>query len=334
VVCGHADADLVADSDEIRAEREMLWEYHGARLRADTPPKRLVDRLAFSEPPPLALVRCRDCGLLYRNPVERAHELTEIYSRETIDAGALAALHDTQRDAMVRQARRLRHTLGRNGTGLEVGSYVGAFLAAARDVGLQMDGVDVNPAVNAFTRSRGFAVHDGDLTIVEGHARFDVVAIWNTFDQLPAPRAALAAAHRLLRPDGVLALRVPNGGFYVRVRRSLGSPMPMLSGPARVLLALNNLLGFPYRFGFTPDSLSRLLGAQGFAVERAIGDVLVPLGDEWTRPWARREESVVKAAIRLVARRAGWAPWFEMYARHRPAPTPGETDEPAGRGLT
>ncbi len=109
--------------------------------------------------------------------------------------------------------RRLRRVLGRRCSGLEVGSYAGAFLAAARDDGMRFEGLDVSPSVNAFTRSLGFAVEDGDFGTYRARRLFDVVAIWNTFDQLGDPRAAAEAAWRMLRPDGTLALRVPNGGL-------------------------------------------------------------------------------------------------------------------------
>ena len=148
--------------------------------------------MAFSEPPPFRLVRCNECGLLYRNPVERSHELTEIYARNTSAPDVLRALHDTQLPAVRVQARELRRALGRGGSGLEVGSYVGAFLAAARDEGLQVQGLDVNADVNAFTRSMGFTVHDGELANFATDQTFDAVAIWNTFDQLADPRGCAA----------------------------------------------------------------------------------------------------------------------------------------------
>jgi hypothetical protein len=45
------------------------------------------------------------------------------------------------------------------------------------------------------------------------------------------------------------------------------------------------------------------------------GDVLVPIADEWTRPWARLEESLIKRMIAPMATaKVEWAPWFEMYA--------------------
>jgi hypothetical protein len=113
----------------------------------------------------------------------------------------------------------------------------------------------------------------------------------------------------------VLTVRVPNGAFYARTRARLAGP---LGAAARLLLAHNNLLAFPYRFGFTVESLGRLLRATGFEVVRVYGDVLVPTADRWTRRWAALEERAVKGALRAVARAApATAPWLEIYARRR-----------------
>ena len=305
-VCGHADATVVAEQDDLRAEVEWLWEYHQRRLRPDTPPEHLMDRVAFSEHPPLRLVRCRECGLVYRNPVERLHELEAIYARETPPPEVLRSLHDTQLPAVREQARRLCRVLGRNGTGVELGSYVGAFLAAARERELQIDGVDINQEVNEFTRSLGFTVLDGELGSLPADRQYDCVAIWNTFDQLADPRGAVNAARGLLRSGGVFAVRVPNGGFYARMRRRRSR---------WALLAQNNLLSFPYRWGFTPKSLARLLRDHGFRIRFFRADVLVPIADAWTLPWAAREEREMKRQMRVAARfDRSFAPWFEMYA--------------------
>jgi SAM-dependent methyltransferase len=316
IVCGHTDADVVARQDDVRAEVESLWEFHQRRLKIHTPPERLMDRVAFSEHPPLRLVRCTSCGLIYRNPAERQHELTEIYARKAPTLDTLQSLHDTQLSAAREQAAELRRVMGRGGSVLEVGSYVGAFLAAARAEGLSAEGIDINADVNCFTRSLGFAVHDGELDASTFDHAFDALAIWNTFDQLSDPRGALKEAAALVRADGVLALRVPNGDYYWKTRSKLASANAVARAAAREALAQNNLLGFPYRWGFTPRALRTLLDQAGFDTVRIRGDVLVPIGDEWTRPWARVEEASVKAVMRLTARmRPSMAPWIDVYAR-------------------
>ena len=315
-VCGEADTDELASPDDMKAEVESLWAFHSRRLRPDTPSPHLMDRVAFSQHAPLRVVRCTTCGQVYRNPVERTRELEAAYEDESPTTERMRALHDTQRASYASQARQLTRVFGRRGSGVEVGSYVGAFLAAAREAGWQFSGVDVNACANRFTRSLGFEVHDGAIESLDPDRRVDVVAILNCLDQLADPMAAVRAASTHLSPGGMLAVRVPNGACYAAMRPKLRGPLAPL---ARQWLAQNNLLGFPYRFGFTPSSLDRALSRLGFRVERVVGDVLVPIGDKWTRRWARVEERLVKRLGAVVARAPVrdrvLAPWIELYAR-------------------
>jgi SAM-dependent methyltransferase len=316
IVCSSSDAQELVSADDAKDEIEQLWEYHQKRLEPDIPTSHLMDRVAFSQRAPLRLVRCDDCGLVYRNPVERATEVAEIYEEEGPDASVLRALHDTQRSAYDAQAARLTEIFGRRGTGIEVGSYVGAFLAAARDAGWQFTGVDVNAETNAFTRSLGFQVDDGTIESLDAERRADVVAIWNCLDQLADPASAVRAARTHLASGGMLAVRVPNGACYAAFQPLLRSP---LAGVAREWLAQNNLLGFPYRYGFTPTALTRLVERNGMRVEQVVGDVLVPIADRWTKRWAALEERIVKRVLGAGARISRGdkplAPWFELYAR-------------------
>jgi Methyltransferase domain len=314
-VCSSNDASEIESADDARAEMEMLWEFHQRRLRPGTPPRALADRVTFSQAPPLRLAQCRRCSLIYRNPRERAAELVATYAEEMPDEATLRTLHANQRRAYHAQVRRLERALGRRGPGLEVGSYVGAFLGAARDAGWTFEGLDVNEHAAAFACRMGFRVTVGELDAMT-RRRFDTVAIWNTFEQLPDPRASALTARKLLNSGGVLALRVPNGEAYVVFRRALRGPLAPI---ARAVLAHNNLLGFPYRHGFTSRSLTRLLGESGFGDVRFYGDALVPVADRWTRRWARAEERIVKTLLRGMARsvRLGrrLSPWIEAYAR-------------------
>jgi SAM-dependent methyltransferase len=309
-VCGSRDERQIAGPDEVKREVEWLWEFHTRRLQPDTPPERLVDRVAFSQAPPLRVVQCAVCGLVYRNPRERAWTLRDSYATEAPAREAMDALFQTQLATYRAQAERLTDVAGRVGIGLEVGSYVGGFLEASRERGWSFEGLDVNEEVNAVTRERGFRVTTGDLESFRPTHAYAAVAIWNCLDQLPDPAAAVIRARALLEPGGTLALRVPNGDFYARVRPHIEGPM---GGVPRALLAHNNLLGFPYRQGFTPSSLERLVERTGLRVVHVHNDTLVPIADEFTRRWAALEERALKQLLHA----AKAAPWFEMYAVER-----------------
>lgn len=311
--CAGEATVTVASSEAIRAEVEALWGFHLRRLRPGTPPERLYDRVVFSQRPPLAVVACATCGTLFRDPVEHASGLEETYAEEEVESEVLQALHDAQRQSYRAQAERLTRIAGGPGTGIEVGSYVGGFLSAASEAGWRFTGVDVNEATNRFAREHGGPVVTGTIHAVRDERGRDAVALWNCFEQLADPRATLETARSILRPGGVLALRVPNGAFYAALRPRLEGAL----GPiARAALATNNLLGFPYRYGFTPAALRRLVEARGFETIRVVSDTLVPTADRWTRPWAALEERALKAMLRLAGR---WTtpPWFELYARRR-----------------
>jgi SAM-dependent methyltransferase len=315
--CPCPDAERLAGRDALLSEVEALWAFRLRRLRPAVPIAGLVDRLVFTQPPPHAVLRCRACGTLRREPAERG--IREVYARDALCASALPRLSRLGRAALAARVRRLTTLFGRPGAGLEVGPYAGGFLAAAEAGGWRFEGIDVNPRVVRFLRARGLRAGCGSLEDVPARARFDVIAIWNCFEQLEDPCAVVRLARERLRPGGLLALRTPNGAFYAALRpRLTGRAAPLV----RALLAHSNLLGFPYRHAFCIDALTGLLRAHGFRIARTLGDALVPLADEWTPAWAAAEERVLRlamrAAIGLAALAGGGtapAPWLEVYAR-------------------
>jgi SAM-dependent methyltransferase len=309
--CASGVAAEVASRDAIRLEIEALWRFHLRRLLPTTPPEHLTDRLAFTQSPPLRLARCSTCGTLRRDPQERAPSVLTRYAEEPLSPAVLRALSAAQKETAARQRQRLSRLAGPTGTGLEVGCYVGSFLAATRDSGWHFHGIDVNPSAVSFVRALGLSAEEATLEHLPSSPRYDAVVLWNCFEQLPRSATTLRLARELLRPTGILALRVPNGAFYHRWRAFLhGTAHPL----ATALLAHNNLLGFPYRYGFTPASLSRMLQRLGFTVIATHAEVLVPTADRWTRRWAAWEERALQAVLRRF-RRASAAPWFEVYAR-------------------
>lgn len=295
----------------MRAEVELLNAFHRRRLRPGVPADYLTDRLAFSLRPPVRLAQCRRCSHVYRNPWERREALVDAYDGRPLEDEVFRELLATQRNAYRAQAHRLTAVAGRPGRGLEVGSYAGGFLAAAQDAGWDFEGVDISEGAVAFASRNGLTLTRGEISNVVTRQPFDAVAIWNTFEQLYDARSAVMDARRLLRDGGILALRIPNGGFYTAWRTRLKG---RLSGIAIRLLAHNNLLSFPYRQAFTSDSVTCLLLKCGFEIIHVTGDTLVPIADHWTTYFGTIEERLVKRIQRVV--QPGWrAPWVEVYAR-------------------
>jgi SAM-dependent methyltransferase len=197
---------------------------------------------------------------------------------------------------------------------------VGGFLHAGREAGLDVLGLDPSEQLTRLCTSEGLRVARSTLDAIEigpDDAGFDAVAIWNTFDQLPDPVAALMAVNRLLRPGGLLVLRVPNGECF---QRWIARRRPPLRA-----LGWNNLLGFPYLHGYGVRSLECLLPPENWCREAVLGDVLGDLADASYARWARIEERALKRHLkRRVRRDPRGAPWLDVFYRRVEAGRAGE----------
>lgn len=137
---------------------------------------------------------------------------------------------------------------------LDIGSGKGHFLAAARDAGWEVTGIDLSPEAVAYARDRyGVPVTVGDIADRPIHDRFDVVTLWHVLEHLPGPGEQLDRCHSLLRPGGRLVVSVPNGA----------SAQARLSGANWLHLDIPRHI-----FHFDGRSLATLLARHGFEVER------------------------------------------------------------------
>lgn len=151
----------------------------------------------------------------------------------------------------------------------------------------------------------------------------DAITIWNTFDQLANPHLVLSAARKLLRPGGILVVRVPNGECYRTLITARQGWKKVSSRMCRSILAWNNLLGFPYLYGYTASTLDRLLAGYGMHRLRVYPDVLLPIAGAQHTTWARAEERMTKGLCRAFSHprqggrraRLRLSPWCDYYYR-------------------
>jgi SAM-dependent methyltransferase len=327
-VCGATARSTILPADAIAQQLAWLERFHLKRLKPVARERRRValeDRATFTQDEPRAIVGCRACGLVFRYPRRAPDAVEREYAEDRYGADRLRTLFAAQAAAYDEKIAALAHWLGRRRRPrvLEVGSFVGGFLAAAGAAGWDASGIDPGEEVVAFCRARGLAVERGTLEdLPVPAASVDAVAIWNTFDQIPAPGPTLGAAARVLRAGGVLALRVPNGRYFVEAMQRLGSDGPLARRFRLLALAWNNLIGFPYLHGYSVGTLDRLVAAHGFERLAGVPDTLLPLADADTPRWAAWEERLVKAACRASwsrqipgPARFAAAPWLDVYYR-------------------
>jgi len=240
------------------------------------------------------VVRCRQCGFVFTNPRPTAASIGCFYPdsakyyqpkasrlksgqwsrrkwkralQQSVLARAFAyplprvpAFLDAVPAVLWRKKLRLAH-LPRfvpNGRLLDIGCAWGGYLWRMRELGWEVHGIELNAAAARYAqealgltnvRSGSFA----ELDYPDG--TFDVVHMSMVLEHLFDPAAALRRINRLLRPGGQFILSVPDiSGFEAR----------LFKDKCYTLQVPQHLSHF------TPETVTRLLGQSGFAVEEIL----------------------------------------------------------------
>lgn len=329
--CGGSDFGRIVRTNTIRQEIRLRRDFVKDRLRRKASRSELKDLLDFMHGFPAPLVRCSGCGLLMRDEqnMREAHS----YQEDPNDRDLMSHLFPRYLEAFRHKETTYRPLLGPNSDVLEIGSHLGAFLQTGAEWNWNLVALDVGEDTAEFARERGFRVH---ANVAEEapfrNASFDAILVWNCFEQLPEPASMLHACHRLLKRNGLLVVRVPNALFYRVLSRELcGAGEDCFALQA---LAYNNLLGFPYLFGYTATALNRLLQVNAFEPVFGVNSELVtmPFPDETLR--IASEQRAISSAV------AGWSaattldsgmltgPWIEMVYRKAAQPVRREATLP------
>jgi SAM-dependent methyltransferase len=263
---------------------------------------RQTDRLYRTTRKQFDVVRCRQCGLARLHPQPSPDELRSYYPDSywfAPDTSLAARLEERYRRLVLRGhirfvERALRGSRAR-GPLLDVGCGGGLFLGLLRRRGLRVVGLDSSheAAALAWRHQRAPAVVADLEQAPFRPASFAAITMSHVLEHLPDPCVYLAAAGRLLQPDGRLVIHVPNAAsfqFHLLGRRWNGVDVPR------------------HLFNYRDRDLVRLLDVMGFEVVRrtyfslrdnpaGLATSLAPGLD----PMARRVRKVREgAASRLV----------------------------------
>lgn len=101
----------------------------------------------------------------------------------------------------------------------------GSFLQHAADLGWTVCGVEENPGLVKRGRENGIEIVQGNLDSFEWPAAwsFDVIRIWFALEHVGQPGDLVRSACKHLRPNGLLAIAVPNDAGWL-ARKVMKSP--------------------------------------------------------------------------------------------------------------
>ncbi len=191
--CGWDDATVMIDSNMGEADLKkgiktvyMLWENTHGRY-----------------------VKCKNCHLIYANPIEKASKINGDYSKMG------------NNDAPIIRGSRLRAAKSQLGlirkhkdgkTLLDIGCGEGFFLFNATKAGYTTKGIEISQdAAEYAEREFGLDVEAKpfeELQFPDNY--FDVVTLWQVLEHVPYPLIVLKEVRRILKPEGLLATSTPD----------------------------------------------------------------------------------------------------------------------------
>ncbi len=166
----------------------------------------------------LGVVHCVNCGLIYVNP--RLKEPEKVYwgdadkyfkEAKLIFEGKLKH----HRDLNYLQDLKLIYRHKPSGNFLDVGTNMGFFLRNARGQNWNLYGVEPSPSLSSLAREH-FGLNVKTAFLEEAGFEnnfFDIVSMTDVFEHISQPKKMLGEVKRILKPDGIIFIKVPNGNF-------------------------------------------------------------------------------------------------------------------------
>jgi len=218
---------------------------------------------------------CAACGLAYRNPRPTREELREYYETSLAASGSVwrESGRDTTRGRLIAERKRFLERVARERTSstnpprlLDVGCAGGHLLEALELPAWRVVGLEPSRSAAARARERGIEVVEGRLESCElPPGSFTLVSCVSVLEHVWDVREFVAALDRLVEPEGLLFVEVPDSC----------RPIPQVA----------EFYSFEHLTHFTRGTLERLLAEHGYESVR------------FERPTA--------PALRLAARKVG-----------------------------
>lgn len=192
--------------------------------------------------------KCVACGLVFRD--HRLDRRGYIFEEQSLDQTS------GTRDALFKLILQNIEIERPRGNLLDVGCGIGSFLKMAMDGGWHAKGIDFShEAIRRAGVSCGDSAVQGTLQDINDHDAYDVITMINVLDHTDEPWHETRRALALLKRNGLLYLRFPNGTFHQTLWRGI---------PA---FSWGNLIRKQcifHRYSFTKRFIRPLLEHQGY----------------------------------------------------------------------
>ena len=168
----------------------------------------------------LGIVRCLKCSLIYVNPrLKNPEEVywgdADKYFKEAKLIFEGKARH--HRDSNYIADLKLIYKYKPSGNLLDIGTNMGFFIRNARGKKWNLYGVEPSASLSELAR-RHFELNVKTCFLEDSNFDsnfFDVITMTDVFEHITEPGKILNEVHRILKKDGILFIKVPNGLFNI-----------------------------------------------------------------------------------------------------------------------
>jgi len=212
------------------------------------------------------MVRCTGCGFVYLSPRPAPEALISLYHSYHERSGKSAETWDLLMERnFCETANLLAGCFPGKGRLLDIGCGYGHFIGMMRRRGWDVSGIEPSDHASAYALSRGLPVVRSSFEAAEyPEASFDAITAFYVLEHVYNPLTVLEKIRSLLKPGGMLVLRIPHTTPVVRLLTLLG--------------VRNNLYDLPFHLSdFSPRTIRCALEKTGFKGIRVVpGQPTVP----------------------------------------------------------
>lgn len=215
----------------------------------------------------LAIVKCKSCDLIYTNP-RAINAEKNYYGEESVfyNEARLIFLNKKTHHRDPNYAFELKKIkrFKPRGKLLDIGTNMGFFLRKAQEAGYETEGVEPSPSLSKIAREQwNLKVYNSFLEDTNlPNSTYDIITMIDVFEHITDPKGILDKCYTLLKDDGLLAIKVPNGDYnYTKMKLSkiLGKKSNM------DIWDLNE-----HVIHYTPKTFSKMMHLKGFNIKKMI----------------------------------------------------------------
>ena len=256
--------------------------------------------------------RCSGCGLIYKESQDSYDNVVANYRDDYFERYSADQM-EGKRDRLFGSILDLIGKKKDTGRLLDIGSGCGLFLEAAQRRGWKVKGIEPSiQSVEVAQSQYSLDIYNGTLQKYDENGEFNVITFINVLDHSVEPWKEVSRAKLLLKSDGILFLRFPNGllhSFLFKVSKKLN-----------IERSITRFLVF-HEYCFTPRFIKRLLSDHDFkdvVINNAslAGGSLISSFPVFS--FVTRVIEVVEKLTDLISGGRGfWGPSLEVIARKK-----------------